>query len=113
MKSILIVALTLLSLGVQAKTVVTNNVGQYPSENSASIELSGSDAKKMWDFLSENIQYSGNYISEDAAMGKAFLNAPGIHCRALNESHMEANERKLENIYKCTIEFGSNGAIKL
>lgn len=114
MKTFLVLALAFLSvINVQAKTSVENNIGQYVEKNSATITLTGEEAKKLWDFLSESLQYSGSFVSEDAGMGKFYLSAPGIKCRALNEGHLEPDNRNLDKIYSCTIEFGSNGAIKL
>ncbi len=113
MKALMILALTLISLTAQSKTIVSVENDQYGQINSAVITLRGEEAKNMWDFLSKSIQYSGSFVAEDAGMGKAYLNAPGIQCVAINQGHLERSQRKVENIYSCSIEFGQNGAVKL
>ncbi len=113
MKSMIILALTLLSFNSFAKTVVDTQVDEFGQSTATTITLTGSEAKKIWDFLIERSQYTGSFISQDAAMGKSFLSAPGVQCQALNIGHLEGESVNLEKIYRCSLEFGENGAIKI
>jgi len=113
MKALIALSLLALCSSAFSKTMVETHISQNASQNSATITLTGEPAKKIWDFLSESIRYSGSFVTEDAGMGKAYLSAPGVQCRAINEGHLEPDQRNLENIYSCTISYGSNGAVKL
>lgn len=60
------------------------------------LSLTGSDAKKAWDFLAESQTYEGYVVSSGVA-GTLYRSSPVITCK------------KNQNDYRCEVKVGING----
>ena len=113
MKQLIAMAALLMAINTMAKLSVETTENSADSQSSAPITITGKEAKKLIDYLSEVSRYSGSFVAHDAGMGKYYISAPGISCRTFNLEHLGPQERDLDRIYNCEVSFGATGSIQL
>jgi hypothetical protein len=113
MKKLMALTALVISLGSFAKTSIVTTENGADSRSSATITVTGKEAKKLVRYLTEVSQYSGSYVAQDAGMGKFYISAPGISCRVLNVGHLEPEQQDEDRVYSCKVSFGETGAINL
>ena len=113
MKKLMAACALVMTVASFAATSVETTANGVETKSSAKITITGAEAKKLISYLQEVSQYSGNYTSEDAGMGKYYISAPGISCRTLNVGHLGPEQIDEDRVYRCEVSFGASGAVNL
>ncbi len=109
MNKIFLILVCILSYSAIARTTVFSDLSSTAAY--AQVELRGEEAKNLYEYLVVIASRSGSAVSSDYAMGRHIVQAPGVKCKAFNPDHLEPEDRTLENLYRCSIEYSKTGAI--
>jgi hypothetical protein len=103
-----ILSFLLLLMPVYAKTNITV-ASQNKVLSSLTIEFTGLEAKKLFEYLEKIQKYSGAYVSEENGMSHTYLSSPVLHCQQTSYQAYDHIPDKDPRLYNCYIKLSQNG----